>query len=228
MVFTKGQIFAPKLLPAGYFWMAYKVFKRVMVCNGTPAMWSSITTAFNSTVRIWCYISFGLLPLHTCGRLYTVHYCEQTRIIETTYFNLKELSCSFTVIRCNDRCVDLHKAFILQQQAWICSVQKWQRRKWKCVFKKRNEWSVYPEIGVNGGSGLTADPEQGTEGVGSAPQVRKLSDVLLGMTLLDLEGKVLQKKLQALVCHSGEVSYKQCTEAHHDLFYLYVTMYTVQ
>lgn len=114
-----------------------------------------------------------------------------------TYFHLKEFSCSFTIIWCNHRRVNLYKVVILQ---WFSLIRHFQYNdKMKCITVKR-QMKPYPEIRVNGSSGLAANSEQWTEGIRSASQVRKLSDVLQGMVALNLKWKVLKNKNKSVIC----------------------------
>lgn len=75
---------------------------------------------------------------------------------------------------------------------------RWNVNVMKSITLKR-QIKPYPEIRVNGSSGLAAYSEQWTEGVRSASQMRKLSDVLQWMVALDLKWKVLENKKRGVI-----------------------------
>lgn len=55
-------------------------------------------------------------------------------------------------------------------------------------------WKTYLKIWVNCCSGFTSYPQQGTKDVGSAPEMRKLANVLEPVSLFDFEGEILRQQ----------------------------------
>lgn len=55
-------------------------------------------------------------------------------------------------------------------------------------------WKTYLKIWVNGCSGFTSYPQQGTKDVGSTPEMRKLANVFQTMSLFDFEGEILKQQ----------------------------------
>lgn len=109
------------------------------------------------------------------------------------HLHLKELPCPFAVIWGDDWSVNLYKAIVLEEKK-VNNKNFFKKNSCSSFFMKLLHWCSHLEIWVNCCSGLTSYPQQGAKSICSAPEMRKLANILKAMSLFDFKGKVLKKK----------------------------------